>query len=216
MPRPDRLVLVAGTGTEVGKTWVACRLASALVSRSVRVAARKPAQSFAPASGPTDADRLGTATGDDPQVVCPKARWYEVPLAPPMAAEALDRPPPRLADLVDGLVWPPGVALGLVETAGGVRSPLAVDGDTVDLADRLRPDAVIVVAHAGLGTINDVRLAVGALDRWPVSVVLNRFDGDDDLHVRNREWLADRDEFDVVVDVGVMAEQYPTWCRPRG
>lgn len=28
--RPDLLVAVAGTGTEVGKTWVACRLAAEL------------------------------------------------------------------------------------------------------------------------------------------------------------------------------------------
>jgi hypothetical protein len=31
-------------------------------------------------------------------------------------------------------------------------------------------------------------------------VVLNRFDPGDDLHERNRAWLAGRDGFDVVVD----------------
>ncbi|MBV8560261.1 MAG: AAA family ATPase, partial [Acidimicrobiia bacterium] len=58
VPRPERLVLVAGTGTEVGKTWVAARLAEALRARGTRVAARKPAQSFAPDEGPTDAEAL--------------------------------------------------------------------------------------------------------------------------------------------------------------
>ena len=37
--RPERLVLVTGTGTEVGKTWVACRLARALRGRGLIVAA---------------------------------------------------------------------------------------------------------------------------------------------------------------------------------
>ena len=31
--------------------------------------------------------------------------------------------------------------------------------------------------------------------------MLNRYDPDDDLHVRNHEWLATRDELDVVTDL---------------
>jgi dethiobiotin synthetase len=44
--RPAVLVVVAGTGTEVGKTWVTCRLARLLRERGTAVAARKLAQSF--------------------------------------------------------------------------------------------------------------------------------------------------------------------------
>ena len=52
-----------------------------------------------------------------------------------------------------------------METAGGVRSPLAGDdGDAVALAGSLMPDVVVLVADAGLGTINAVRLTVAALD----------------------------------------------------
>lgn len=214
MPRPDRLVVVAGTGTEVGKTWVAARLARQLRDRGVPTAARKPAQSFEPGGGPTDAEVLAAATGEAPADVCPPHRSYEVALAPPMAAEALDRPPPRLDELVTELTWPSGCELGLVETAGGVRSPLAIDGDAVDLVDRLRPDAVVIVAHAGLGTLNDVRAGVDALSGWPVVVLLNRFDARDDLHRRNHRWLVERDGVDVEVDVDAMAGRHPGWCRP--
>ena len=93
--RPERLVLVVGTGTEVGKTWVACRLARALRRRGLIVAARKPAQSYDPADdlADTDAALLAHATGDPPAVVCPQPRWYPAAMAPPMAAEALGRPP---------------------------------------------------------------------------------------------------------------------------
>ena len=72
-------------------------------------------------------------------------------------------PPFTVADLVEraGLAAPAS-GVGLVEAAGGVRSPLADDGDAVDLAAALRPDRVVLVADAGLGTINAVRLAVGA------------------------------------------------------
>ena len=50
-----------------------------------------------------------------------------------------------------------------METAGGVRSPQADDGDAVDLVRLLAPDLVVLVADAGLGTINAVRLCVDAL-----------------------------------------------------
>lgn len=200
--RPERLVLVTGTGTEVGKTWVACRVARALRRRGLLVAARKPAQSYDRGDdlAETDAALLAHATGDHPAVVCPQHRWYPVAMAPPMAAEALGRPPFTIADLVDELAWPPGMGVGLVEAAGGVRSPVAADGDTVTLAEALHPERVLLVADAGLGTINGVRLSAAALARWPMTVVLNRFDPADPLHVRNHDWLARRDGYEVVTD----------------
>lgn len=202
IPRPERLVLVVGTGTEIGKTWVACRLARALRRRGLIVAARKPAQSFdlGDDAADTDAALLALATGDHPAAVCPRHRWYPLAMAPPMAAEALGRPAFTIADLVAELTWPPAVGVGLVEAAGGVRSPLAADGDAVDLATALRPERVVLVADAGLGTISGVRLSAAAMAQWPTTVVLNRFDPGDDLHERNRAWLAGRDGFDVVVD----------------
>ena len=207
MPRPERLVLVAGTGTEVGKTWVAARLAEALRARGTRVAARKPAQSFAPDERPTDAEVLAAATGEAVDTVCPRHRWYEVPMAPPMAADALGRPPLRIRELAAETAFPEGVEVGIVETVGGVRSPLAHDGDTVDLLALLKPDASVLVADAGLGTINAVLLSFAALAPTPVRVILNRFRADDELHAANRTWLAERFGLDVCVDVEAVAER---------
>ena len=199
---PERLVLVTGTGTGVGKTWVACRLARALRRRGLIVAARKPAQSYDAGDDPTDTDAalLAHATGDHPAVVCPRHRCYPVAMAPPMAAEALGRLPFTVADLVGELAWPPAVGVGLVEAAGGVRSPVAADGDAVALAQALHPERVVLVADAGLGTINGVRLSADALAPWPVTVVLNRFDPADDLHLRNHEWLGGRDGYEVATE----------------
>jgi hypothetical protein len=38
-------------------------------------------------------------------------------------------------------------------------------------------------------------------------VYLNRYAAADDLHRRNREWLADRDRFDVVTSVGELVHR---------
>jgi dethiobiotin synthetase len=198
VPRPDRLVLVTGTGTEVGKTWVTAHAAAGLRADGVRVAARKPAQSFEPGEGPTDAEVLAAATGEGVEDVCPRHRWYEVAMAPPMAAARLGRTPVKLAELAAELSFPAGVQVGFVEGAGGVRSPLADDGDVVALAAALDPDTVVLVADAGLGTINAVLLSLAALRR-PAIVVLNRFDARDGLHGDNLSWLREREGVDVVV-----------------
>jgi len=194
--RPRTLAVVAGTATGVGKTWVTARLAAALRARGWRVGARKPAQSFAPSdAGETDAERLAAATGEAPETVCPRSRWYEKPMAPPMAAEALGRPAFSLADLTRELAasWPrPPLDLALVELAGGPRSPLARDGDGVELTRALAPDLVLVVADAGLGAINAARLAADAFAPLPLLLHLNRYDAADELHSRNRAWLAER------------------------
>jgi dethiobiotin synthetase len=199
------LVLVAGTGTDIGKTWLTARLATALDARGVPARARKPAQSFAPDDTVTDAHVLGAATGARADVVCPPTRWYPTPMAPPMAADALGRPAFTIADLVRELPDDDPGAVLLVESAGGVRSPIADDGDTVALADALAPALVVLVADAGLGTINAVRMSVDALRDHETRVFLNRYDATDDLHRRNLAWLVAREGLEVETDPEALA-----------
>jgi dethiobiotin synthetase len=209
------LVVCTGTGTDVGKTWIGASVLHDLRSRGNTVAARKPVQSYDPHSDhPTDAEVLAGATGETPTSVCPPQRWLEAPMAPPMAAEALARPAFTIAELVSELRWPqPTPDLTWIETAGGVRSPMAADGDTVDLCHAVRPDKVILVADPGLGTINAVRLSVAALRPWPVIVVLNRYDDHNSLHNRNRSWLAERDTLDVATDPAELASRLQAAVR---
>jgi dethiobiotin synthetase len=207
-PSPEVLVLVCGTGTEVGKTWSTCRMVEDLGAAGLRIEARKPLQSHDPAdTDPLDAELLAAATGEEPAAVCPPDRTYPLAMAPAMAAEALDRPCPTTAALAASLRWGQGVGVGLVETAGGARSPLAADGDNVDLVRALDPHLVVLVADAGLGTLNAVRAAAAALVDWPLVVLLNRFDPGSDLHRRNRDWLSDRYGLSVLVDAGAVADR---------
>lgn len=209
-PRPLCVVVCFGTATEIGKTWYGAATLRALRAEGATVAARKPLQSFDPNdAAPTDAEVLAAATDEDPRTVCSSECWLPAALAPPMAAEALGRTVPTLVQVTTAIAtsWPqPGVDIGWVETVGGPRSPLAADGDGVDLARALRPDHLVLVADAALGTINSVRLCAealavvqtGARMRAPLTVVLNRYDDSDDLQRRNHTWLADRDDLEVV------------------
>jgi dethiobiotin synthetase len=204
-------LVVVGTGTEVGKTWASCELLKAARQRGVTVSARKPAQSFE-GSGLTDADLLGAASGEPAQEVCPSHRSYPVPMAPPMAAEVLNLPRVLLGDLIAELRWQPAAQFRLLETAGGLRSPIAHDGDNLELLKLVQPSHVLLIADAGLGTINSVRLCMSQLTHWHTTVLLNRFDASNDLHQRNREWLGVRDGLDVIADVRELVER-EGWAR---
>jgi len=205
--RPAGLIVVTGTGTGVGKTFFTAVTLGLLRARGVTVAARKPVESFNDDGHPTDSEVLAAATGEEPHVVCLPHRRYEQALAPPMAAEALKRPAFTIADLAAELQWPDGVRIGVVEGAGGPRSPLAVDGDTVDLVDALAPDLVVIVAEPELGVINAVRLAAAAFGSRPIVVALNRFDDCDLMHARNHDWLALRAKLDIVTSPTALAER---------
>jgi len=207
MARPDRLVLVTGTGTDVGKTWVTVELIGRLRARGVAVAARKPAQSFAVGDATTDASLLGAACGECADAVCPPHRWYPVPLAPPMAANALDRERIAVEDLVGELTWPAGASIGFVEGAGGLRSPIAHDGDSLSLVRLLEPDLVLLVADPALGVVSTVRMTADELGDQPLLVLLNRYDEGDDVHRRSLDWLRAVDGLTVDTDLTAVTDR---------
>lgn len=211
--RPSLLIGVIGTSTDVGKTWVTAQLLATLKLRGSRVAARKPVQSYAPDDINTDAARLAGASGEDVADICPAHRCYPLALAPPMAAHALGRGPLLMADVINEIRWPASIDIGFVETVGGVRSPLACDGDSLDLLRRLAVDRMLLVADAELGTINAVRLTLAAVGQIPTLVFLNRFQRDNELHELNRRWLMEQDKLTVITDVHSLAVAIEDVCQ---
>ncbi|HEX2038305.1 MAG TPA: AAA family ATPase [Acidimicrobiales bacterium] len=203
--RPERLLAVLGTTTAVGKTWATARVLARLRSAGITVSARKPVQSFAACDPETDADVLAAATGERPEDVCPPHRWYAMAMAPPIAAAFLGTAPPTLDELVAEVDWPAErVQVGALETAGGPRSPVASDADSAALAAAVEPDLTVLVASAGLGAINAVRLCAPVVPQ-PLVVFLNHFDRSD-VHDRNLRWLQG-DGLDVVVKIDELARR---------
>jgi dethiobiotin synthetase len=212
--RPRLLIAVIGTHTEVGKTWTSSHLLAYARLKGLRVAARKPVQSYEADQISTDAQQLSSATGEAVTDVCPDHRNYPLALAPPMAADLLQRPRIFLKDLVEEITWPAGIDIGLVETVGGPRSPLAHDGDSLDLLRELKPDSVVLIADAGLGTLNAVRLSIAAMTPIDPVVLLNRYDAANELHRMNRAWLEERYAVSVVSDVESLLARCSSAAHP--
>lgn len=155
---PGRIMLVTGTGTEVGKTVVTAAVA-AFARGSVAVL--KPAQTGLAATEPGDVAEIQRLAGD---VHGAELARYPEPLAPATAARRACLPAVRTPDIVKAATQ---LAVEhdmvLVEGAGGLLVRFDDDGATLaDTAAEL--DApVLVVASAGLGTLNASALTAEVL-----------------------------------------------------
>jgi dethiobiotin synthetase len=180
-----RGLFVTATDTAVGKTEVACALLRDARRRGLDAVGMKPAQSGLVPGEPSDAERLRDAADavEPLEAICPYG--FAPPLAPAVAA--------RLAGLAIsfGRIVDAARALGarhaavLVEGAGGVLAPLTLEETYADLAVALGLP-VLVIARAGLGTVNHTALTLEALRRRDLAiagVVLNRTGAWDDPSV---------------------------------
>jgi dethiobiotin synthetase len=184
------VIVVTGTDTGVGKTVVTAALAARAIHVGQRVAVLKPAQTGTDAFEPgerTDAETVSHLAG--PAVTTMTLASFPDPLAPFSAAEVSGLPQLYLADALEAVAkLSEHHDLVLIEGAGGVLVSMGHSGWTIaDLAVALRAPAV-VVARAGLGTLNHTGLTLEALAARGVaaSVVIGSWPAVPELvHQRN-------------------------------
>ncbi|MFF5175824.1 dethiobiotin synthase [Micromonospora sp. NPDC000089] len=179
------VVLVTGTDTEVGKTVVTAAVAAAAQAAGLRVAVIKPGQTGTATGEPGDVDSVQRLAAP------PTGRTlasYPDPLAPLAAARVAELEPLELYTAVDAIREEADRHdLVLVEGAGGLLVPMGLrpSGEpwtVADLAVSLGAPAV-VVARAGLGTLNHTALTLEALERRavPAGVVIGAWPADPEL-----------------------------------
>ena len=189
-------VTLLGTDTGVGKTWIGCRLVAELRARGATVGVFKPIESgCGPDEGPlvpADAFALIEAAGgaQSADSACP---WpLPRPLTPASELQRLGRQITasqlvRAADAAQA-----GADWLVVETAGGVLSPLTSSLASADLASLLGGVAVLVAPNR-LGAISQAVAALEAARSREVvvaAVLLNNV-GDVDAEVArsNEAWI---------------------------
>lgn len=169
-------LFVTGTDTGVGKTVLTAGIASALQARGHAVGVAKPVQSGALAADPYgDAMVLKrwTGVGEGVSEIAPFS--FAASLAPVVAASLEG----RVVDLGEAIEAVRAIASRydavLVEGAGGLLVPVGEDWTIADLARALALP-LLVVARAGLGTVNHTALTVRVarqLGLEPAGVILN-------------------------------------------
>jgi dethiobiotin synthase len=155
-------ILITGTGTKVGKTWVGQALAQALRSAGKQVIALKPVETgcFGPLGDREDGVLLARATGQSQ----PPHAIFRLPEAVPTLSS--DRS--GITIDFDGLVlkierYGEGAEFLLIEGTGGLLEPVTWEWNMVDVARALGACALVVGVDR-LGTINHTLLTLSALE----------------------------------------------------
>jgi dethiobiotin synthetase len=179
-----RRLFVTGTDTGVGKTFVTAALARRARALGKKVFAYKPMETGCE-------ERNGQLVGADQEAVSEAAGNWQTgelrgmyrlaaPLAPYVAAraEGVRIEVQRIVDVANSVL---DCEVRIVEGAGGWRVPITETEDMSHLARALEAE-VVVVARAGLGTINHSLLTVEAVEQDGcrlAAVVLSRRPEDD-------------------------------------
>lgn len=165
---------VVGTDTGIGKTVVTAGLVGMLRADGIDAKAIKPCQTNYPRDD--DAEFVAEVCGTKAAATC--LRRLKPPLAPEVAADQEGVPLSYRKILMDCKQSLASAECGVVEGIGGLRVPLADGQEVIDFVADLNLPA-LVVARAGLGTLNHTALTVEALHRRGISIhgiVLNKFE----------------------------------------
>ncbi|MCK0505811.1 dethiobiotin synthase [Aromatoleum anaerobium] len=161
-----RAWFLAGTDTEIGKTFVACALLHAARRDGHRALGMKPvaagAEWIAGEWLNEDAAQLRAASSFDPGLDQLNPYCLKTPVAPHIAAaeEGIDIDPARIRAAFESLRAQADVVI--VEGIGGFRVPLGDRYDTADMARELGLPVILVVGMR-LGCINHALLTVEAI-----------------------------------------------------
>ncbi|MET9466019.1 dethiobiotin synthase [Streptomyces sp. NPDC006544] len=155
------VLMVSGTGTEIGKTVVTSAVAAAALAAGRSVAVLKPAQTGVGPDEHGDAAEVVRLAGS---VTTAELVRYPEPLAPDRAARRAGLAtvsPAEIAGAARSLARTHDLVL--VEGAGGLLVRFDEEGHTLADAARLLGAPTLVVATAGLGTLNTTALTAEAL-----------------------------------------------------
>lgn len=220
------VLVITGTGTEIGKTMVTAAVAAAALAAGRSVAVLKPAQTGVRPDERGDADEVARLAGP---VTARELARYPDPLAPATAARRAGLPPVHPQDVAEAAAkLATDHDLVLVEGAGGLLVRFDPAGGTLADAAALLNAPVLLVAPAGLGTLNATELTARELNRRELEltgVVIGSWPTSPDLATRCN--VTDLPEVAAAPLLGSLPQgtgtlppeefrhRAPTWLSPR-
>lgn len=188
-------IFITGTGTDVGKTYV-----TGLILKKLRKAGKNAAYYKAAMSGNERRSDGSLIPGDALQVkkmsdieqpineMCPYV--YETAVSPHLASKIEGNPVEMEHVLKEFDSVCSKYDYVTAEGSGGILCPLRFDKQKIQLEDfiKARNLSCLIIADAGLGTINAVTLTAEYMKAHRISakgIIFNHFDKDSSLHRDN-------------------------------
>jgi dethiobiotin synthetase len=153
---PSPLIVFTGTGTGIGKTFLAVATVKSWARQGAEVVGYKPIESGVVNIEETDGHLLDLASTFHVKPSLPMVR-LKAPKSPHVAAreEGVNIPLGSIADAIADARYRHPATL-VVEMPGGLFSPITEDELAVAFVERLRPTAVVLVAPDRLGVMHEV------------------------------------------------------------
>ena len=204
-------IFITGTGTDVGKTYVTGLIVKKLKESGMNAAYYKAAMSGNERTEegmllPGDAQYVKTVSGIEQSLACMCPYVYEAAVSPHLASR-IEGNPVMLQEVVKGFEEVcrqyDYVTMG---GSGGILCPICFDERELWLGDVIRELGLssLIVADAGLGTINSVVLTVEYMRAkgLPVKgIIFNRFHPGDRMEEDNLRMCEHRTKLPVLACV---------------
>ena len=204
-------IFITGTGTDVGKTYV-----TGLIVKKLKESGMNAAYYQAAMSGnerteegmllPGDAQYVKTVSGIEQSLACMCPYVYEAAVSPHLASR-IEGNPVMLQEVVKGFEEVcRQYDYVTMEGSGGILCPICFDERELWLEDVIRELGLssLIVADAGLGTINSVVLTVEYMRAkgLPVKgIIFNRFHPGDRMEEDNLRMCEHRTKLPVLACV---------------
>lgn len=204
-------IFITGTGTDVGKTYVTGLIVKKLKESGMNAAYYKAAMSGNERTEegmllPGDAQYVKTVSGIEQSLACMCPYVYEAAVSPHLASR-IEGNPVMLQEVVKGFEEVcRQYDYVTMEGSGGILCPICFDERELWLEDVIRELGLssLIVADAGLGTINSVVLTVEYMREkgLPVKgIIFNRFHPGDRMEEDNLRMCEHRTKLPVLACV---------------
>ena len=213
-------IFITGTGTDVGKTYVTALTAKSLVESGINAGYYKAAISGAETVEESDAGYVKKVSEIKQDTNTILSYLYKNPLSPHLSAKIEGNPVEieKLKKDFENVLT--SHEFVLVEGSGGIVCPIRYDENSIimleDIIKAFELDT-IVVADAGLGTINAAVLTVSYLNNKNINVrgiILNNYDNNSLMHRDNLFMIENLTGIKVIAIVPKNAKNITFLCDP--
>lgn len=206
----NKSIFITATGTDIGKTYISALLVKKLRECNINCGYYKPVLSGAEKKENEalylgDAEYVIKTAGMDCEADCCVSYAFEEAVSPHLASKRVGKNICLNKIFEDYNFLSQKYDFVVVEGAGGITCPFSVESGLLlpDVIKALK-SSIIIVADAGLGTINSTILTVEYAKSKNINIfgiILNNYDESNFMHIDNKDQIEKMTGINVIATV---------------
>tara|TARA_B100000475_G_scaffold114264_1_gene83394 strand:- start:1213 stop:1899 length:687 start_codon:yes stop_codon:yes gene_type:complete len=188
-------IFITGTNTDVGKTFIGLNLVRLAIKKGLKIIPFKPIETgcriIKSKLIPDDSYRYYKLLDERVSLDLINPYRFKPPISPNMAIK-LARKRINIRNYLNKIEILPKHDYLLVEGAGGICSPIAIDGLNIDLIKKIN-SPILLVAKDEIGVINNVLLCINIIKKYKLTllaIILNKIENKQPIGMNNYQELS--------------------------